>query len=54
MGCIYQKSTRINVHCTIPVGVHPSVPDVDIQGADWLPEVDEGSLTVLGVQHWQR
>ncbi len=43
-----------NPKCTIPVGMHPSVPDVDIQGADWLPEVDEGSLAVLGVQHGQR
>jgi hypothetical protein len=54
MDCIYKKSTRSNVHCTVPVGVHPPVPDVDIQGADWLPEVDEGSLAVLGVQHGQR
>ena len=25
-----------------PVDVHPTVPDVDVEGADRLPEVHEG------------
>jgi hypothetical protein len=37
-----------------PVGVHPSVPNIVIQGADGLPEVDKRRIGVLAVEHRQR